>query len=224
MTEQHWYEFDPEVEAFSTINGDTLPYDVVTAYQVHGFRVAKITDPGITREELQDYDALMTNIPGCAIGVRSADCVPLLFHDPVHKAVAAAHSGWKGTVQKISQKTIIAMMREYGTRPDDVKVIIGPSISKKCFQVGNEVIQFFKEAGFPMEQIWSWDGVRQEGSYEGGHHINLVEASKWLLTEFGVKKENIFESGICSYSDERFFSARRDGYNTGRTISAIKLK
>lgn len=199
------------------------PYYVVTGHQVHGFKVARVDRADMTREELEGYDALITNVPGCAIGVRTADCIPVLLYDPVKRAVAAVHSGWKGTVQKISQKTIIRMIRDYGTRPENLHAVIGPGISKPFFQVGNEVVQFFKEALFPLEEIWSFDGVSQEGSLQGGHHIDLVKANKWLLTEFGIPESHIQCSGICSYSDRRFYSARRDGFECGRTINSIKL-
>lgn len=199
------------------------PYNVVTGHQVHGFKVARVDRADMTREELEGYDALITNVPGCAIGVRTADCIPVLLYDPVKRAVAAVHSGWKGTVQKISQKTIIRMIRDYGTRPENLHAVIGPGISKPFFQVGNEVVQFFKEALFPLEEIWSFDGVSQEGSLQGGHHIDLVKANKWLLTEFGIPESHIQCSGICSYSDRRFYSARRDGFECGRTINSIKL-
>lgn len=199
------------------------PYNVVTGHQVHGFKVARVDRADMTREELEGYDALITNVPGCAIGVRTADCIPVLLYDPVKRAVAAVHSGWKGTVQKISQKTIIRMIRDYGTRPENLHAVIGPGISKPFFQVGNEVVQFFKEALFPLEEIWSFDGVSQEGSLQGGHHIDLVKANKWLLTEFGIPESHIQCCGICSYSDRRFYSARRDGFECGRTINSIKL-
>lgn len=218
-----YYNLSEGVEAFSTMRDAVLPYYVVTPHQVHGYKVAKIVDPATPRDELEGYDALITNVVGCAIGVRSADCVPVLLYDPVKRAVAAIHSGWKGTVQKISQKTIIQMMRDFGTKPEDLLAVMGPGISKPYFQVGNEVVQFFKESFFPLEDIWSFDGVSKEGSLEGGHHIDLVKANKWLLTEFGVPEDHILCCGICSYSDSRFFSARREGFECGRTINSIKL-
>lgn len=200
-----------------------LPCHVITGHQVHGYKVGMVDRVDMTREALEGYDALITNIPGIAIGVRTADCIPILLYDPVKRAVAAVHSGWKGTVQKISQKTIIQMIRCFGTRPENLHAAIGPGISKDFFQVGNEVVQFFKEALFPLEDIWTFDGVSQEGSLQGGHHIDLVKANKWLLTEFGIPEQNIHCCGICSYSDRRFFSARRDGFECGRTINAIML-
>ena len=217
------YSLGEGVRAFSTMRNAELPFPVVTGHQVHGYCVAKIDRPGIGRDELQGYDAFVTNVPGCAIGARSADCVPLLMYDPVHRAVAAVHSGWKGTVQKISHRVLTMMNREYGTLPINLHVVIGPSICKEHFQVGNEVIQFFKEACFPIEQLWTWDGVRDESSMAGGHHIDLAAANKWLLTEAGVLEDNIHLSGICSYEDDRFFSARKEGFECGRTINVIQL-
>jgi len=83
------YDLGPGVEAFSTERDAALPYPVIQGHQVHGSRVAVVDRPGMTREELKGYDAFMTNLPGVAIGVRTADCVPVLLHDPVRRAVAA---------------------------------------------------------------------------------------------------------------------------------------
>ena len=100
------YEIAPEITAFSPLRDAVLPIRVVQAHQVHGDRVAVVTSAGTTREELEGYDALVTDVPGVAIGARTADCIPVLMYDPVHKAVAAVHSGWKGTVVKIAAKTL----------------------------------------------------------------------------------------------------------------------
>ena len=91
------------VEAFYTEREAVLPYPVIQGHQVHGSRVAIVDRPGMTREELEGYDAFVTNLPGVAIGVRTADCVPVLLYDPVERVVAAVHAGWKGTVLHISK-------------------------------------------------------------------------------------------------------------------------
>lgn len=218
-----WYPCSEGIEAFSTMRDAVLPYPVVTGHQVHGFKVARVTSPDTTRDELSGIDALVTDLPGCAIGVRTADCIPVLLHDPVHKAVAAIHSGWKGTVQKICLCTILRMSEEFGTEAKDLRAIIGPGISLKNFQVRDEVPQLFKEAGFPIERLWQWMGRPEDGNMKGGHHLNLADANRWLLEESGVKPENIFDCGICTYDDVRFFSARREGFDCGRIINSIKL-
>ena len=216
------YSLGPCVEAFTTMREAHLPYPVLCGHQVHGYKVGVVDREGMTREDFEGYDALVTNMP-VAIGVRTADCIPVLLHDPVNHAVAAIHAGWKGTVQKIVLYTISKMASEYHTKAEDLQAVIGPGISAKNFQVGEEVPQFFREVGFPFELIWSWDGCPVIGSMQGGHHIDLKAANKWLLEQSGVRPENIQVCDVCTYDDTRFFSARREGYECGRNINAICL-
>ena len=217
------YDLGPGVEAFSTRRDAALPYPVVTGHQVHGYRVAVVGRPDMTREELEGYDALVTALPGCAIGVRTADCVPILLYDPVRRVVAAIHSGWKGTVQRISQKTLFVMKQEFGCKPEEVRAAIGPAIGPASFQVGEEVVQFFKEQNFPLDDIWTFRPGHSDVPMADGHHIDLFKANRWLLEEAGVPAANIQVAGIDSYTDPSFFSARREGLSCGRTISAIRL-
>jgi len=217
------YDLGPGVEAFSTRRDSELPYPVIQGHQVHGFRVAVVDRPDMTREDLDGYDALVTNLPACAIGVRTADCVPVLFYDPRARAVAAIHSGWKGTVQRISQKVLFAMKQEYGTRPEDIRAVLGPAIGPESFQVGEEVVQFFKEQNFPLDDIWSFRPGNSGVPMADGHHIDLFKANRWLLEEAGVPAACIYSAGIDSYVDTSFFSARREGFSCGRTVSFIRL-
>lgn len=218
------YNLGEGVEAFSTQRNAVLPYPVIQGHQVHGSRVALIDRPGMTREELEGYDAFITNKPGVAIGVRTADCVPILMYDPINRAVAAVHAGWKGTVLHISQGVIDAMQQEFGTQAPDLRVVIGPAIGPDSFQVGEEVVGKFKESGFPMEEIWAFRGPGDGSPMSGGHHIDLFKANRWLLEEAGVPARNIQEYGIDTYTTEAYFSARREGLECGRIINAIMLK
>ena len=110
------YGISPDVTAFSPLRDAVLPMPVVQAHQVHGDRVAVVESADLTREDLEGFDALITDVPGLAIGARTADCIPVLMYDPVRRAVAAVHSGWKGTVLTIAEKTLSAMSSEFGTR------------------------------------------------------------------------------------------------------------
>ena len=210
------------VEAFTTYRDSELPYFVVTGHQVHGTKIAIVTDPAAGRDELEGYDALITNVKGCAIGVRTADCIPVLLYDPVNEVVAAVHSGWKGTLNRISQKTVFRMKDSFGSSPEDILAVIGPGICRSCFQVGEEVVNYFKGNGINIDPIYSWEGPKQEGM-KGGHHLDLIEENRLLLLECGVPATNIQVSGICTYEDGRFFSARREGSACGRNINAIKM-
>lgn len=217
------YRISKEVDTFSTRKDSILPYPVVTGHQVHGTSVAVVDRPGMTRDDLDGYDALITNLRGVAIGVRTADCVPILLFDPDKSVIAAVHSGWKGTVQRIVQKAIYTMKSQYGTEGKDLKAIIGPSIGPDSFQVGEDVVKYFKEQGFPLDKIWFFNEGKGDSPMYHGHHIDLIKANTWLLEQAGVATENIQACGIDTYTDESFFSARREGVQCGRIISSIKI-
>ena len=217
------YDTGGGVEAFSTRRDSVLPYAVITGHQVHGTKIALVDRADLTRDELQGYDALITGRSRIAIGVRTADCVPVLLYDTVAQVVAAVYAGWKGTVQRIAQKTIAMMAQKFHSRADNIKAILGPSISPDSFQVGEEVVQYFKQQGFPLEQIWFFNEGTAESPMHHGHHIDLWRANSWLLEQSGVKPDSIHVTGVDTYEDPSFFSARREGIECGRIISAIKL-
>ena len=218
-----WYDIDAGVESFTAAKNAVLPYEVVTGHQVHGVRIARISEYGLKREDLEGYDALITDLPDCPIGVRTADCIPILMYDKAHNAVAAVHSGWRGTVGKIAKSTIMEMSGCFGTDASDINAVIGPGICSGSFQVGEEVVGVFRESGFPMDIIWEWKGKPVPGTMDGGHHIDLIKANIWLLQTAGVPAGNIMTSDICTYLDSAFYSARREGASCGRNISSIKI-
>lgn len=221
------YQIADGVEAFSTERDAVLPFYVVQPHQVHGCVIREVTDPHTTRDELEGVDALVTNVPGVAISVRTADCIPVLLYDPVHKAVAAVHAGWRGTVQHISLKVIDRMRELYGTRASDLLAVIGPGIGPDSFQVGQEVADAFAAAGFPMEKILSDRGPKKpsvKNPMNGGLHLDLWEANRWLLIMSGVLADNIQISGICTYlNNDLFYSARREGIKCNRMITSIMM-
>lgn len=232
------YEIGTGVEAFSTLRDAPLPYPVLQGHQTHDDVVVVVTDRGMTREDLEGVDALVTRLPDFAIGVRTADCVPVLLYDPVCRAVAAVHAGWKGTVKKIAPKAVSVMASEFGTSPSSLLAVIGPSIAPVSFQVGQEVADRFLEAGFPASVIMDM-GPRCAASaplapataapaltpMQGGLHVDLWAANRWLLEEAGLAQERILVAGIDTYArNDLFFSARREGISCGRIINAIKLK
>lgn len=222
------YSMGQGVEAFSTMRGAVLPRIVLPLHQVHGIQIGVVDAQHCSSEDFNGYDALVTN-QSITIGVKTADCIPILLYDPVHKAVAAIHSGWRGTVQKIVHHAISKMSLNYGTAAQDLIAVIGPGIGFDSFQVGEEVTQAFADAGFPLDKCWRWDGppllqaAQGPGSMQGGHHIDLKAANKWLLMGVGVPEENIQVSDIDTYTDARFFSARREGRHCGRIITSIRL-
>ena len=209
------YNLGKGVEAFSSGRDASLPYPVIQGHQVHGCRVAVIDRPGMTRAELEGYDAFVTALGGVAIGVRTADCVPVLLWDPAARVVAAVHAGWKGTVLHISKVTISLMCSDFGCRAGNMRAAIGP--------VGEEVVDGFAAAGFPMQAISSWQGDGDGSPMSGGWHIDLFEANRWLLQDAGLPPQNIFVSGIDTYTSQAWYSARRQGPACGRNINSIRL-
>ncbi|MBP5513836.1 MAG: peptidoglycan editing factor PgeF [Bacteroidaceae bacterium] len=157
----------------------------------------------------EDTDAVITDVPGLCVCVKTADCIPVLLYDRKCRVVAAAHAGWRGTVSRIVSKTIAKM----GVPPSELSAIIGPGISQEAFEVGDEVYERFREAGFPIERI----AVRKVK-----WHLDLWQANRWLLEEAGVL--DIHVAGMCTYKDSaRFYSARREGIETGRNMNGIML-
>ncbi len=225
MSRLLFYNLGAGIEAFSTMRNAELPYHVIQSHQTHDDRIALIDRPGLTREDLEGIDAMITNLRGVAIGVRTADCIPVLMYDPVHHAGAAVHCGWKSTVKRISGKTIARMAEEFGTVASDLIAVIGPGIGPDSFQVQEDVVEKFTEAGFPMNEICRFDGPRIPESMRGGYHIDLWKANEWLLKDAGIKAANISISGICTYAEnDRFYSARREGAKCPRIINSIRLE
>ena len=167
-------------------------------------------------QKLYGVDAIITSISSVCIGVSTADCVPLLLYDTNKKVVAAIHAGWRGTVQRIAEKTIDYMQNEFSTSPSDIVAVICPSIGVEAFEVGDEVYTAFSEQGFDMDIIAK--------RYEKWH-IDLWEANRLQLVSCGVMPENIQLSSICTYTNhDKFFSARRLGINSGRIFNGIMIK
>ena len=177
--------------------------DLALPRQVHSDNVCWMKEPG----RPEQTDAVITDQPGLCVCVKTADCIPILLYDTRKRVVAAVHAGWRGTVSRIVQKTIKRMLPE---SPDDLHAIIGPGISLEWFEVGDEVYEAFRTAGFPMERI-AKKAMRW--------HIDLWEANRWLLEEQGVK--DIFVEGTCTRTSMDFYSARRETINTGRNYNGI---
>ncbi|MFX0549152.1 peptidoglycan editing factor PgeF [Hathewaya histolytica] len=182
--------------------------DVGYLNQVHGDRVIKYK--GIT----EDGDAIITGESGVAIGVFTADCVPILLLDKKNKVLAAIHSGWRGTLKNISSKTIDRMVSEYSANPEDILAYIGPHNGACCFEVGEEVIEQFKSTKEFKESMIE------------GRNLNLAEYIENALVTSGLKKDNINLIPICTYcsKDVKLHSYRKgkDGY--GRMFSFIYKK
>lgn len=193
---------------------------IIIPYQTHGTEIREIDETffELNSEQkeafLNGVDALITKLPSICISITTADCVPILFFDPVKKVIAAAHAGWRGTCGKIVEKTIHTFIEEFDCNPSDILVTIGPSISAEVYEVGKELVECFENAGFDISEIVS---TKNESIY-----LDLWKANQQLLMKNGILQENIEIAGICTYTEhEKFFSARSMGIKSGRMLSGI---
>lgn len=167
---------------------------------------------------LENVDALVTNLPGVCIGVNTADCVPIALADLEHNVIAIAHAGWRGTVNRIAE-AVVKVMCNLGSIPENILATMGASICYNCFEVGDEVVRAFEQAGFEMPLI-----VHRNVT-TGRAHINLQEANRQVLVDAGLCAENITLPQHCSRCEsDSYFSARRIGINSGRTFTGVILK
>lgn len=191
-------------------------------HQVHGTGVAQIgrtfflLSKDVRKSVLEGVDALITNLKGVCIGVSTADCIPIIIYDIEHHAASVVHSGWRGTVANIIEASIASMVSAYHSRPEKMRAVIGPGISLRRFEVGDEVYDAFSSAGYPMKQI---------AIKEDKWHIDLWRCCQLQLESAGVPKSQIHLSGICTYDHyEDYFSARRLGINSGRILTGVILR
>jgi len=190
---------------------------VVTVNQVHGENIVTVDDLNVRDVRTVHADAMMTDVPGIAIGVETADCVPVLLFDPMKPAVAAVHAGWRSTVKKIVQKAVHRMHEEFGSEPARLIAAIGPAIGPECYEVDEvvmgpvrEAFSFWKEVSTPRgNDRWSLD---------------LVKANKLELLQIGLAEKNVHALGLCtSCRRDLFYSFRAEG-RTGRMLSVIMIK
>lgn len=199
---------------------------VVRVRQVHGDGVLTVTEdlvsrrgfPGVLLDERYEYDALVTNLPDLALVVSTADCLPLLIHDPVHAAVAAVHAGWRSTAKRIAARALEAMATSYGTDPKDCRVAIGPGIRGCCYEVGEEVTKAMAGA------VPSWE-AHAEGTRPGHWRLDLAGVNRALLETSGVRARRIADVELCTACrTDLFFSHRAEKPRTGRMMNLILIR
>ena len=174
--------------------------DIVTSDQTHTTNVqlvgAEDRGKGVTRPRTyKDVDGMITNVPGVVLCTFYADCVPLYFVDPVHKAVGLSHSGWRGTVGKIGKVTIEKMAEQFGSDPEEIFAAIGPSICQDCYEVSEDVILEFQKAF--EEKYWERLFYKKKN---GKYQLNLWEANHIIFLEAGIKEDHISVPGIRNSS------------------------
>lgn len=181
---------------------------IVTSDQTHTTNVRPVgkedLGKGITRpRDYKDVDGMITDQPGVLLATFYADCVPLYFVDPVHKAIGLSHSGWRGTVGRMGQATVEAMEKSFGSQPKDLLCAIGPSICQDCYEVSRDVADAFIFA-FPTHE----KEILQAGAL-GKYQLDLWKANEIVLTEAGVLKEHIDLAGLCTCCNSSILFSHR---------------
>lgn len=204
------------------ILGRTLgfrPQDAVFTRQTHTDVVARVgradRGVGLFRPVPQERDALITDEPGVVLTVFTADCTPVLLYDPVRGAVGAAHAGWRGTAAGIASKTVLAMMREFGCKPGDIRAAVGPCIGPCCFET---------DADVPRAMLQSLGEAARSGISGDGpkYHVNLKTLNRLWLERAGV-----VQIALCpdctACNPERYWSHRVTQGRRGSLASFIRL-
>ena len=200
--------------------------DIVCSDQTHTINVRKVTadDKGkgiVKPKDYKDIDGLITNESGIALATFYADCVPLYTVDPVHHAIGLSHSGWRGTVKRMGAVTLKKMEEEYGTKPQDVYVAIGPSICQDCYEVSKDVADEFREAFLAQRDE---DKLLYQKSEEK-FLLNLWYANYCVFREAGVPEKNIEVTDVCTCCNpDLLFSHRASKGVRGNLGAFLMLK
>lgn len=185
------------------------PRPLTTLKQIHS-NIAIVADghSGCVGEG----DALVTNHGGTLLGVRTADCVPILFVDRQRRVVAAVHAGWRGTAEEVAMRALERMQAEFNCNSSNIEAAIGPAIGACCYEVGTEVATRFRKF-FP-----------ERTDLSRAAHIDLAEASRRQLVAAGVPPEHIYTGTPCTQCSDEMHSYRRDGAKAGRMYSVIGIR
>ena len=198
--------------------------DFICTDQTHTTNVLRVGKSeagiGVTRPRpYTDVDGLITNETGLILSTFYADCVPLYFVDPVNKAIGLSHSGWRGTVGRMGQKTLEAMKEAYGTNPSDVLAAIGPSICQSCYEISEDVAEhFYQEFTGHGEEILINKG-------NGKYQLNLWKTNEIVMLEAGILPEHLAVTNICTCcNSELLFSHRASQGKRGNLAAFLMLK
>jgi YfiH family protein len=196
-------------------------WTLAACWQVHGSDVLVVRDPQDPRPDDERCDALTTNLKGVLLGVKTADCVPVILGDPRAGACAAVHAGWRGTLAGIVRHALARMREEFGTDTRDVRAALGPAALGCCYEVGADVVKPFCEKFARADSLF-------KPTSEGRALVNLHEANRRQLVEAGVPAERIHALPLCTMCrPDLFFSYRQDRKlygRTGRLLSVIGMR
>lgn len=201
--------------------------DMVTSHQTHTVNIRHVTaaDRGkgiVTPRDYENIDGLMTDEKGIALVTFYADCVPLLFLDPVHQAIGLAHSGWRGTVGRMGRCMTEAMEEAFGSKPSEMMAAVGPSICQECYEVGEEVAEQFWQVFGGREHC---GGIVTPGKTEGKYQLDLWLANRLILEEAGIPRTRIWVTDICTCHNSNYlFSHRGSNGRRGNLGVFLMLK
>jgi len=195
--------------------------NILRPHQTHSNNVQIVNENNIN-DSFDNVDGLITNLKGVALCTQVADCQSILLYDTKNKVIGNIHSGWKGTLTRISTNAVNMMIKNFDSNPEDIKIYISPSIHKCHFEVGEDVkVLFEKEFNdINIEDFITKGDYKDEQKY----YIDTVELNKIILLNLGLKEENIIISDICSVCDDRIHSYRKDKPNDGRNVTLICMK
>jgi hypothetical protein len=192
------------------------PSQLVTLMQVHGNEVLTITNVATVPPEPRVYDAVITNQTGLALGIRTADCVPLLMADTTNGVIAAVHAGWRGLLSGVISRTLTIMCTTFGSSPRNILVAIGPGIGPCCYEVRDNIFDQF------LQKHKSSNAFAQQR--HGRCYLDLPSFSRLQLRDMGIPGANIETAALCTgCRNDLFYSYRRDG-NTGRQLNWIMME
>ena len=193
---------------------------ITKSNQNHGDVIKKVLEPGF----INDYfDGLLTDKKNINLTLSYGDCTPLLIFDPVKKVIGNVHSGWRGTAKKIGPKAILKMREEYGSKPENIIVCIGPAIGKCHFEVEEDVKEIYEKEFSYLGRTNEF--IKPELEKEGKFLIDTTLVNKSILQEVGIKPENIIDSKICTVcSSSVVHSFRADKEKSGRNVAIIGIK
>ncbi len=201
------------------------PSDFIVPHQTHGSRILAIDEHFLSlplsqkNEILYGVDATVTQLKNFFLCVTVADCVPILLYDRTKGVVAAVHAGWRGTSDRIVEKTIRFMQEQYSSSASDIVAAIGPAICMQHYEVGDEVVEIFRQQGFDLSSA----SIKNE--ITGKMHIDLKEINRLELLRMGILPQHIEKTDLCTYENpDLFFSARRQSVHCGRMLCGIMLK
>ena len=189
--------------------------------QFHGADIAVVRRGDAAEWTPSRADGIATNDSTVAVGVRVADCAPILIADTTQAAVAAVHAGWRGTLQGIAAEGVRALSEEFGSHPGNLVAAIGPCLGPCCGEMGPEVPAMFRDAGHDQPTLERWFHIAPSGR----PYFDLWQANRDQLEAAGLDPAKIFGAGLCTRSHpDVFHSYRAKGAEAGRMLGVIRVR